>query len=833
MDGPGRSMEETVIPCAQQAFQVPFYSGDPMQHRGLASKFLVPVLLTLGCVLALGIWGLTRARLQQGEAAFEEHLRAVAVASRAMVHTEAEAYCRDGGMTYHRLQPDALSQGKPSSSFEAEALKRFQKDPGLKSLTGRFQDASGQSTLYVLAPARMADSCITCHDAYGLETFKGRQHGDLVALFGVSLPMSGLEKEASHLRWGMALGGVALLVLIGFVIRHFVHRTILRPLAGLSGNVRRLAAGDLAVDCTQVADDEIGELQSAVGRMASTLGDMVQDAGRVAQAAAHGQLGVRAEAGHHQGEFKVILEALNATLDALTGPLAAASECIEGIACGRELHLITAAGEGDFDALRLHLNSCITKLQGVVADTRMLAQAAREGRLDVRSDAQRFEGSWRETLEGFNGTLDAVIGPLDAVIQVMGALEQGDLTQGIPGEYRGRLEGLRKAVNATVVRLHETLERIGEGARVLGSASERLAQTSAGLVADAEAGTRRASQAAQAAEEATASIRTMAASVEEISASASSVAEVAERVSSRLISVGATVEEVSASLQSISDASGHMTRSVGGVSQAIEGMAASLEQVAGQSAEAERVSDHAQRTAGTAADLMARLGGAATTVGKVVELIKGIADQTNLLALNATIEAASAGEAGRGFAVVAGEVKSLARQTAEATEDIRTQIAGMQASTREAVEAIREVVAVIDRIHGISQAIAGAVEAQTVTSHTIRIQMGEAARGAGEVARSVQQVAAGTLEASRHVQESVAGVSGISQTVRELAIGTTEAARGSAEAARGMQEVTEHVVQASRSAQGTTRGAAEADQAARELSALARQLQATLQVFRI
>ncbi|WP_456316561.1 methyl-accepting chemotaxis protein [Teichococcus cervicalis] len=148
-----------------------------------------------------------------------------------------------------------------------------------------------------------------------------------------------------------------------------------------------------------------------------------------------------------------------------------------------------------------------------------------------------------------------------------------------------------------------------------------------------------------------------------------------------------------------------------------------------------RAAQDAQRTDATVRALSA----AAQRIGDVVGLISSIAGQTNLLALNATIEAARAGEAGKGFAVVASEVKSLAGQTAKATEEIATQIGQIQQETQAAVQAIQGIAGTIGEVGQISGAIAAAVE-----------QQGAATR---EIARNVQQAADGTRDVTRHVRE--------------------------------------------------------------------------------
>jgi methyl-accepting chemotaxis protein len=164
------------------------------------------------------------------------------------------------------------------------------------------------------------------------------------------------------------------------------------------------------------------------------------------------------------------------------------------------------------------------------------------------------------------------------------------------------------------------------------------------------------------------------------------------------------------------------------------------------------------------------LSEAATRIGDVVKLITSIAEQTNLLALNATIEAARAGDAGRGFAVVAQEVKSLASQTAKATDEIGSHIANMQLATQESVGAIKAIGQTIERISGIANSISAAVEQQRAATENIAQSVRAAATGTAEVVENIGNAAQGaseTGETSTRMLASAQALSGESLRLKD------------------------------------------------------------------
>ena len=205
------------------------------------------------------------------------------------------------------------------------------------------------------------------------------------------------------------------------------------------------------------------------------------------------------------------------------------------------------------------------------------------------------------------------------------------------------------------------------------------------------------------------------------------------------------------------------------VAAATEELSTSVDEIGKRVRESNRIAEAAVVQAQQTDERIGKLSRAAQQIGDVVKLITAIAEQTNLLALNATIEAARAGDAGRGFAVVATEVKSLASQTAKATDEISNHVSGMQGATQESVAAIKEIGATIAQISNIASSIAGAVEQQSTATQEIAKSVQNVAEGTQQTAASIMQVNRGATEtgsASEEVLNSASTLSAESTRLR-------------------------------------------------------------------
>jgi methyl-accepting chemotaxis protein len=338
-------------------------------------------------------------------------------------------------------------------------------------------------------------------------------------------------------------------------------------------------------------------------------------------------------------------------------------------------------------------------------------------------------------LGGFTMARYGVVRPIRGIVDCLRRLSEGDLTVAIFGADRkdeiGEIAQTMQVFKENAVERQRLAEEQAEAQ----SAREARAERISGLIADFEA-------------EVATALGIVTSATVELEATAQSLSAASEQTSHQATAVAGASAQASANVQT--------------VAAATEEMNSSIREVARQMAEARQVADQASSEAAQAQNLVQGLSEAGQRIGDVIDLISNIASQTNLLALNATIEAARAGEAGKGFAVVASEVKQLASQTAKATEEIRSQIGGMQGTIGGAVEVIGRVSEIVFRLNEMSAVVAAAVEEQSAATAEIGRNSGEAARGTEEIAQNV----AGVQQAA---ESSAAGSSQVLGSSRELA----------------------------------------------------------------
>jgi methyl-accepting chemotaxis protein len=462
------------------------------------------------------------------------------------------------------------------------------------------------------------------------------------------------------------------------------------PLALAASYVEELSRGRIPERITAGYAGDLGQLKESLNRCIDAVKRLVADTGALAAAGREGRLELRADVTRHEGEFRAVVDGVNRTLDAVVTPLRATAGYLERISRGDVPSEITEPFQGDFQAIRRSLETCISAVNLLVADAGRLVEAALIGQLGSRADDERHQGDFRKIVVGVNEMLDAGLAPVQEASQVLAQLSRRDLRARMVGSYLGEHARIKESINTMAEALAGALSQVASSAK-------------------------------------------------QVSAAAAQIASSSQAVASGASEQASSLEETSRTLESVLS----VTRGASDRAQAANALAQAARSTATAGAAAV---DEMQGA-------MGKIRSSAESTSLIIRDINEIAFQTNLLALNAAVEAARAGEAGRGFAVVAEEVRSLAlraKQAAAKTEELIHQSmrqAGQgEATSRQVAAKLAEIVDGVGKVSAIVSEIAAAAREQTSG-------VDDVSRAVGEMDKVTQQNAASAEESSSTAAE--------------------------------------------------------------------------------
>jgi methyl-accepting chemotaxis protein len=333
--------------------------------------------------------------------------------------------------------------------------------PEEKILADKFAESRGKFVSEALKPSmttlRSNDYVATKKHAKQASQLFATASIDMDALIKLQFDVAQAAYAASAKRYEdtrlisfAALGvAIAILIWIGFAMTRSMRSALGAEPDQINTAASRIAVGDLNFTIPLIANDRSSAMAAMV-TMQNSIKLLVADAAMLAQAAVSGRLSTRADANKHQGDYRKVVEGVNATLDSVINPLNVAAKYVSDISLGNIPAKITDTYHGDFNTIKNNLNQCIDAVNALVADAAMLADAAQKGLLSTRADATKHQGDFHKIVAGVNNTLDAVIDPLNVAAHYVNDISKGNIPAKITDTYHGDFNTIKNNLNTCI-----------------------------------------------------------------------------------------------------------------------------------------------------------------------------------------------------------------------------------------------------------------------------------------------------------------------------------------------------------------------------------------------
>ncbi len=502
--------------------------------------------------------------------------------------------------------------------------------------------------------------------------------------------------------WGI----LAVMLPLGVWFCLYLGVAITRPLDLMVEATRRIAAGDLAVgdELQEISsNDELGALADSYRTMISVLNRLQMEVEKLAHDAGEGLLDKQCNSHEFEGAWANLLVGINEVIKAFVVPFRSTASYLGRMSRGDIPPLMEDEYRGGFNDVKESFNRSITTINGLLQESQSLIDAAHDGDLENRGDINKFEGSWRELIDGLNSVIATVVDPVQNAGEVLHSLSEGELRCQMKGDYRGEYATLQDNVNTTISRLEAIVIPVQVATDFISSYAN------------------------------------------EISAGNNSLSVRTDRQSGSLQETASSMEQLTGTVINNADNAKEANKLAAG---------------------ARRSAEYGGDVVKRAMQAMNEISSSSNQIAEIIGVIDEIAFQTNLLALNASVEAARAGEQGRGFAVVATEVRNLAGRSATAAKEIkeliRDSLKKVQAGTslvNESGETLDEITDGVMKVSDIISEIDVASSEQTIGIE----QVNKAITSMDEIVQQNAVLAEKTSIASSSMRDKAQELEGLMQ----------------------------------------------------------------------